>query len=221
MHIGLIGGIGPAATVAYYTRLVAAFRAAGVPLELTIVHADVAVLGQNIEADQRAAQAEIFARHIQQLKAAGCDVATITALSGHFCFAETEAISALPLVNPITLVDDYCRANDVKVLGLLGSDTVMETRLFGQVQASRLVVPDGDLGRLGDIYMDMAMSGVCSEDSRKVLIDAGAAMVRDGADAVLLAGTDLGLAFYDQNVGYPVIDALEIHVDGLLAMATV
>ena len=96
MHIGLIGGIGPAATIAYYDRLVREFRRAKLPLELTIVHADVGDLIANSSSDQRGAQAEIFAKHLRQLKGAGCDVATITALTGHFCFAETERLSVLP-----------------------------------------------------------------------------------------------------------------------------
>jgi len=41
MHIGLIGGIGPAATDFYYRGLVDRHAAAGIPLECTIAHADV------------------------------------------------------------------------------------------------------------------------------------------------------------------------------------
>ena len=41
MHIGLIGGIGPAATVAYYERLTRIVREAGGRLELTIVQGDL------------------------------------------------------------------------------------------------------------------------------------------------------------------------------------
>ena len=41
MHIGLIGGIGPAATDFYYRGLIDRHRAAGIPLECTIAHADV------------------------------------------------------------------------------------------------------------------------------------------------------------------------------------
>lgn len=44
MHIGLIGGIGPAATDFYYRRLIAAFAARAQPLEVTIVHADTPTL---------------------------------------------------------------------------------------------------------------------------------------------------------------------------------
>ena len=50
MQIGMIGGIGPASTVAYYQRLSAAVRDAGGALDLTIVNADVNELLRNNEA---------------------------------------------------------------------------------------------------------------------------------------------------------------------------
>jgi aspartate racemase len=94
MHIGLIGGIGPAATVAYYLRLCALARAADRRLELTIVQADVGDLIENNVADQREAQAQIYAGLIDRLMAAGAECAAITSLGGHFCFAETVALSS-------------------------------------------------------------------------------------------------------------------------------
>jgi aspartate/glutamate racemase len=44
MHIGLIGGIGPAATDFYYRRLISTFASRKAALELTIVHADTPTL---------------------------------------------------------------------------------------------------------------------------------------------------------------------------------
>jgi aspartate/glutamate racemase len=41
MHIGLIGGIGVAATEFYYRGLIARHERSGTALDLTIVHADV------------------------------------------------------------------------------------------------------------------------------------------------------------------------------------
>ena len=40
MQIGLIGGIGPAATDFHHRRLISTFAGSQAPLELTIVHAD-------------------------------------------------------------------------------------------------------------------------------------------------------------------------------------
>ena len=44
MYIGMIGGIGPAATEFYYHNLVAVFHGGSSQLDLTIVHADVNTL---------------------------------------------------------------------------------------------------------------------------------------------------------------------------------
>ena len=45
-------------------------------------------------------------------------------------------------------------------------------------------------------------------------------MVEDqGAEAVVLAGTDLNLAFDGTDPGYPVIDALDVHVALLADLA--
>ena len=48
MHIGLIGGIGPAATDYYYRGLIEGHTAAGRRLELTIAHADARELVANL-----------------------------------------------------------------------------------------------------------------------------------------------------------------------------
>lgn len=220
MHIGLVGGIGIAATIGYYTRLVEVFNEAEKPLELTIVHADVQTLAMNAQAGDPQAQAEVFSRHIAQLKGAGCDVATLTALTGHFCLEQLEPLSVLPLINPITLIDQYCADHAINKLGLLGSPIVLSSKLFGLLQTPETVVPEVDQDLLGASYVEMAMSGVCTDEVRQKFVSAGAAMVEDqGADAVLLAGTDLGLAFDGQDLDYAVIDALEVHVAGLLQNA--
>jgi len=56
MHIGLIGGIGPAATDYYYRRLIATFASKKAALDLTIVHADTPTLLGNLASSNAAAQ---------------------------------------------------------------------------------------------------------------------------------------------------------------------
>lgn len=218
MHIGLIGGIGPAATVEYYNRIVAAFRAANQPLELTIVHADVQTLVRHAQADDRAAQAHVYARHLAQLQGAGADFGTITSLGGSFCFAETEALSPIPLVSAIAPVDAALARAGVRTIGLLGTRQVMASALYGALHETAALVPK-DVDAVHDAYLDMATKGQCSDQARATVFAAGAEMMQRGADAILLAGTDLGLAFDGQDAGYPVVDALDIHVDHLVDMA--
>ena len=222
MHLGLIGGIGPAATVVYYQRLTELMRQRNSRLELTIVQAHVYDLLENNLADQRDAQAAIYADLITRLKAAGADCAAITSLGGHFCFAETAKISTLPLISAVTPLDDYFAAQGLKRVGLLGTGVVMRTQLYGQLIKTKAIAPDSDLGTLGKLYQDMAVSGTCTDAQRAIFFEEGRKMVEDqGAEAIILAGTDLNLAFDGQhNPGYPVIDALDVHVAVLADLAS-
>ena len=218
MHIGLIGGIGPAATISYYQRLSAAVRAAGHPLELTIVNADVDTLLANNLAGNAAAQAQVYAGLIDRLKAAGADCAAITSLGGHFCFDETVPLSSLPLVSAVTPLDDFFVEDGIATAGLLGTGVVMRTQLYGQLQRTKAVVPQ-DIEQVGTTYTDMAIEGHCTPDQRAFFIAEGQKLVDAGADAVVLAGTDLNLAFDGRDVGYRVIDALDVHVAVLMRLA--
>jgi aspartate racemase len=220
MHIGLIGGIGPAATVTYYERLTSRVREAGGRLELTIVQADVRELVANGHADARVAQARVYAALIGRLEAAGAECAAITSIGGHFCFAETVEISPLRLVSAIAPLDDHFVAAGLRRVGLLGTELVMRSRLYGQLARTQAVVPGGNLAALGSTYQDIAVSGTCTDGQRATLLEAGRRMVEDqGAEAVILAGTDLGLAFDGYDPGYRVIDALDVHVALLADLA--
>lgn len=221
MHIGLIGGIGPAATLVYYQRLCARMRERAAPLELTIVQADVNTLIRNNLADDRDAQAVIYAALIDRLKAAGAECVGITSLGGHFCFEETARIASLPLVSAVAPLDEHFAALGISSVGLLGTRVVMRTRLYGQLRHTRAVACDNEIEQLGQAYQDVAVTGVCTEAQRALFFDAGRRMVEEqGAEAIVLAGTDLGLAFDGRETGYRVIDALDVHVALLADLAT-
>lgn len=220
MHIGLIGGIGVAATLVYYQRLTSAVKAMGGRLECTIVHAQVDDLARTNVADLRQEQAELWAPLIDRLQAAGADCAAITSLGGHFCYAETQALSPLPLVSAVTPLDDYFASEGLKTVGILGTRVVQRTGFYGTLKQTRAMVLDGDIDRIGQTYQDMAVAGHCTDDQRAFFLDAGQRLTDRGADAVILGGTDLNLAFDRQDTPYRVIDALDVHVDVLARLAT-
>ena len=220
LHIGLIGGIGVAATLVYYQRLAAKVAAMGQQMECTIVHAQVDDLVRTNAADLRDEQAAVYVPLIDRLKAAGCDCAAITSLGGHFCFEETRALSSLPLVSAVAPLDDYFVGQGLGAVGILGTKVVQRTGFYGHLKATRPVVLDAEIDAIGQTYTDMAIAGTCTPDQRSFFLDAGRRLIEAGADAVVLGGTDLGLAFDGQDPGYRVIDALDVHVDVLARLAT-
>lgn len=220
MHIGLIGGIGVAATVVYYQRLTAAAAARGAPkLGFTIVHGEIHELIRNNLADRRAEQAQAFLPLVTRLKDAGCDCAALSSLGAHFCFDELAALSPLPIVSAVAPLDAYFVDQGIKRVGLLGTRVVMRTRLYGQLARTDALVLDDEIEILGQAYQDVAVAGTCSAAQRELFLDAGRRMVAAGADAIVLAGTDLNLAFDGQDLGYRVIDALDVHVALLADLA--
>jgi len=80
MHIGLIGGIGPAATEFYYRGLSDRHAKSGTRLELTIANAEVRDFVRNLANKDAHKQAEIFAALILRLKAAGAQLAAVTSI---------------------------------------------------------------------------------------------------------------------------------------------
>jgi aspartate racemase len=220
MHIGLIGGIGVAATVVYYQRLTAAAAARGVSrLELTIAHGEIQELIRNNLADLRAEQAQAFLPLATRLKDAGCDCLALSSLGAHFCLAELAALSPLPIVSAVAPLDAYFVERGIKRIGLLGTRVVMRTRLYGQLVHTDAIALDDEIEILGQTYQDVAVAGTCSTAQRERFLDAGRRMTAAGADAIVLAGTDLNLAFDGLDPGYTVIDALDVHVAVLADLA--
>src|SRR6185437_9817314 len=174
MHIGLIGGIGPAATEFYYRGLIDRHAAAGTTPDLTIVHADVREMAANLASNNAQRQAEIFAGLIRRLAAAGAELAAVTSMGGHFCIRELEAISPLPLLNAIPEVDAAIRQRKLRTIGLIGTRNVMESGLYGGITAARIVRPEGDaFEQVHTAYITMAGVGRVTEAQRQVFFSVG------------------------------------------------
>lgn len=221
MHIGLIGGIGPAATQFYYRELVSAFAAAKQMLELTIVNASSHELVGNLVKDAREEQAGIFLEYVRRLQAAGADAAVVTSLGGHFCIKELEAISPLPVINAIPVLDAYFRKQGLQKIGLIGTRAVMESRFYGGVTSVEILVPEGDDQQAThDHYIAMATAAAATDAQKDFFVSMGKTMCGErGADAIALGGTDLCIVFDGTDYGFRVIDCAKVHVDAIVARA--
>ena len=218
MHIGLIGGIGPAATDFYYRGLIERHVASGIPLDVTICHADVREMSRNLTGKNPGRQAEIFAKLVHRMKAAGAAAAAITSMGGHFCVEQLTAISPLPILNAIPEVDAALARRKFKKVGIIGTRTVMETKLYGGIPSVEVVPTEGeDLDRVHNNYVEMATVGHVNEAQRQVFFEAGRRLTARGAEVVMLGGTDLFLAFAGHDPGCAVIDCADVHVDAIYA----
>ena len=217
MHIGMIGGIGPAATEFYYRSLVEKFKSSDKLLELTIVHAETSDLIENILAGATEEQAEIFYRLALRLQAAGAELIAISSIAGHFCIPEFEKLSPLPIISAIPALEADIFKRGIEKVGLLGNRISMESKLFGGLSNIGVVIPlEQDIDSVHDQYIKIATSGSVNNDQRELLFAIGNKLCeKQGAEAVVLAGTDLFLAFDSYDCGFTVIDSALVHIDAL------
>jgi aspartate racemase len=187
-----------------------------VPLDLTMAHADVREMSRNLSEGNPRRQAEIFARLIERLKKAGAEVAAVTSMGGHFCIDELLPISPLPLVHGIHAVEAAIAKSGLATIGVLGTRVVMQTGLYGGVTSARLIAPEGEMfDEVAQSYMAMAQIGIVTDRQREVFFEAGRQLIARGAQAVMLGGTDLFLAFQGREAPFPLVDCADIHVEAI------
>ena len=222
MHIGLIGGIGPAATDYYYRRLISTFASRKAALELTIVHADTPTLLGNLASNDAASQVAIYMKLTNRLAAAGAECVAITSVAGHFCIDAFKASSALPVVDMISEVNRAIERRAFERIGILGTRTVMKTRLYGGVSRVEMVAPSGqDLEDVHEAYVAMAASGIVTATQSALFAAVSRKLLNEsGVEAIMLGGTDLALAFNERDTEFPLIDCAGIHADAIAKLAT-
>jgi len=215
--LGLIGGLGPDATVHYYRELVAAFEKHERVLRLLIAHADYNRVYTLVTSKDYDGLARYLAGLIANMAAGGAEVTAIVAATPHICAAQLTALSPLPLVNMLDEVAQAVRARRLKRVALLGTRFTLETKLFGCLSDVEVVMPSAnDIENIHSAYVNFVTGRGSAADREALRKIAQAFIARDGAQAVLIAGTDLATVFNESNAGFPLIDCARVHIDAIV-----
>ncbi len=218
MTLGLVGGLGVGATIHYYRELVKGHAAMGSVPQLIIVHADVNHVMRSAAAGDRAGLAEYLAAIIQRMANAGAQLAAIPAVLPHICAPELAGISPLQLVNLITEVSGEIRRRELRRVALFGARPTLETRLFGALDGVEVIQPESsEFDFIHESYARIATdpehAGRYFEPLRNL---AHKLCRRDGAEAIVLAGTDLSLVFNEANADFPHVDCARVHLNAII-----
>ena len=222
MHIGLIVGIGPAATDFYYRQLISAAARAGKDLELTMAHADTPTLLRHQAEGNVQAQVDIYGRLTERMQRAGIAQVAVTSIAGHFCISGFKSVSPVPVFDLLDVVQLEVKRRGLKSVGLLGTRVVMESHFYGVLDGVEVVAPVNDLTEVHDAYVAMAVAGFATPAQREVFMRAGKSLTRTyGCESILQAGTDLALVFKEgDNPGFATLDCAALHA-AAIATATI
>ena len=220
MHVGLIGGIGPAVTFLYYQRLFEVALAKNFPLELTVVNCDMPQFLNNFSQDKKENQASIFADLTSRLQKSGADFVVLPSIGGSFCLKEFIKISPLPVQDVMTPLRSYIEKYKGKTIGLIGTNKAMNTKIYDFAKEVDWLIPDGEqFNNVHNSYVALATEGKADKKNSEILISASRTLIDRGAEAIVLGGTDLFLVFENQELPFDVIDCADIHIRHIATLA--
>jgi aspartate racemase len=216
---GLVGGLGVGAAIHYYKELAKAHDKLHVPLNLAMVHADMARMVQWAGAGDAMSMAHYVAGLFARLKAAGAAFAALPAVTPHLCIPELLPISPLPLVNLLEVVNDSLRSSGFRRVALFGTRFTVDSAMFGALTAVEVVRPrPQEIDYIHNVYFQLASTGAGGNAERDGLTRMADTLVqRDSVDAIILAGTDLTLIFDESNITFPHVDCARVHLDAILS----
>ncbi|QJR37686.1 aspartate/glutamate racemase family protein [Gemmatimonas groenlandica] len=116
-------------------------------------------------------------------------------------------------------MNDAIHVRGLTRIGILGTRTVMASRLYGRVSGAEVIPPAGaELDAVHDANVEMAASGFATDGQRAVFDGAVRGLLQEAhVEAILLGGTDLALVYREDTASFPLVNAAAVHVDAIVA----
>ena len=226
--IGLIGGLSWYSTLEYYRvineevqRRLGGHSSARIAMQSL----DFAEVRHHQQREDWQALDRLLAEAGRRCEAGGAGVVLICSNLMHKNADAVASATDAPLLHIADAIAGRASAEGFTKVGLLGTRWVMEEDFYvGRLRAAGLdvVVPDAAARELVDrVIFDELTQGVVEASSRAAFADIIGRLADEGADAVVLACTEIELLVGASDSPVPLLDSMRVHavaaVDAALA----
>jgi aspartate racemase len=225
--IGMLGGMSWESTSTYYRALNEGVRAAcgGLHSAQILLHSvDFAPLEALQHKGDWDAIAELLASAARSVQAGGADFLMVCTNTMHKVAPQIEAAIDIPLLHIADATAEALQAQGIRRVGLLGTAFTMEQDFYKGRITSRygieVLVPEQDARRLVHrvIYDELCL-GRTEPASRAAYLDIVAGLSAQGAEAVILGCTEIGMLIGHKDTPVQLFDTTAIHAARAVAMA--
>jgi aspartate racemase len=223
--IGLVGGLGPEATLEYYREIIDVFKGTDTSLnypEIIIYSVNMSELIGMMKRKEYDRVVEYLLAVIESLKKAGAGFAAMTANTPHLVFDDLIKKSPLPLVSIVEAACDETQKLGLKKPGLVGTGFTMSGTFYQDVFSRRgipVALPDGpDMKIINEKLFSEIELGIYKDETRNLLIKIIEKMVRNQhIDCLILGCTEFPLILTEPwYAGIPMLNTTRIHVDAIV-----
>jgi aspartate racemase len=228
MHkkIGILGGMSPESTIAYYEHITRAYSERfgdyGYP-EIIIYSVSFQPYVDWPRQERWDLVAQGLGEAARRLEAAGADFIVIATNTMHLVFDEVQATIQVPMLSLLDAVGEAILAGGTKKVGLLGTKYTMEKRFYQDALGRRgitVLVPDGeDRQYLDAVIYDELVAGRVRDESRRGLIAIISRLEERGAQGVILGCTEIPMLVNEADAGLRLFDTTAIHAEAALRYA--
>ncbi len=226
--IGLIGGVGPASTVEYYLGLIKKCldeHENRMYPEIVIDSVNMLKHDTAIDNGDYPRLGKYLLSSISNLKAAGAEIAAITANTEHIVWNDICDNFPIPVISIVeATINELKRLHFKKVL-VFGTESTLRSGLYEKAlteQGLTAVVPsDAEISLLGKwIYPNLENGIVIPADKRKLIALANKYIAKEDIDALILGCTELPLAIKPEDVSIPIVNTTQIHINAIYEQAS-
>jgi aspartate racemase len=219
--IGLLGGMSWESTLGYYRAI-----NEGIKKALGGLHsAKIAMFSIDFEPIERLQHAgdwegtvAILSEAAQSIQAAGADFLLICTNTMHRIAPEIEAAIQIPLLHIVDATAEIIVNEGIKSVGLLGTSFTMEHeffkgRLINNYGLHVLVPNDDDRKIVHDVIFQELCLGKIESDSKAEYLRIIDALTTQGAEAVILGCTEIGMLVNQTDTNVRLLDTTVIHAE--------
>ena len=215
--IGVLGGMGPLATVDFMQKLLAATPATRDQEHVPALISAIPQIPDRTQAFQGSGASPLPAMLAcaKRLEAAGAGVIVIPCNTAHIWFEDLQTAMGIPMLHMVEAVMEEALATCGARLriGLLATQATLASGLYGK----HACAPDGRVVEwihpTGWDIRQCVSPGIAAvkagrlDEGRDLLLRAACALHQRGAAAVVLGCTEIPVVLNDQNAPLPTIDA--------------
>ena len=228
MHkrIGILGGMSPESTVAYYEYITRTYTQRfgdyGYP-EVLIYSVSFQPYVDWPNQDRWDLVADGLSQAAQKLVAAGADLILIATHTMHLVFDEVQARVEVPMLSLLDATAEAILARGFHTVGLLGTRFTMEKGFYQDALARQgisTLVPDADDREyVHRVIYDELVAGKIRDESRAGYVAVIRKLAERGAGGIILGCTEIPLLVDEASAGIPLFDTTQIHAEAALTYA--
>lgn len=225
-RIGIVGGLGPEATVDYYKELIDAFKGSGTDLnypEIIIYSVNMSEFISLMRQKEYDKATALMLTKLNALKHAGAEFAAISANTPHLMFDQIRQQSPLELISIVEATCNEFLSQGLKRPGLFGTGFTMNATFYQDVfkqHGVEVVVPEQeDREVINQKLFSEIELGIFTDETRALLISIIEKMVKNqGIDSLILGCTEFPLILTGKvYAGIPMLNTTKIHVDAIVS----